>query len=70
LDNDTNLYPLANANGKGIIYRLIDERNNDVNFDFRSITYYCYVSKKTGNTQKAEFSLFTKYDYIGDDSTI
>jgi hypothetical protein len=39
LDNDTETYPWASKTGKGVIYRFIDENNNDINFDFKSIYY-------------------------------
>lgn len=38
LDNDTSRFTWADAtNGKGVIYRLIDEWNNDVPYDFKNI---------------------------------
>ena len=41
LDNDTNRFAWADrANGKGIIYRMIDEFNNDVPYDFKNIQFY------------------------------
>ena len=40
LDNDTNRFAWAdNTNGKGVIYRMIDEWNNDVPYDFKNIQY-------------------------------
>lgn len=40
LDNDTNRFAWAdNTNGKGVIYRMIDEFNNDVPYDFKNIQF-------------------------------
>ena len=46
LDNDTNRFAWADAtetdgklNGKGVIYRMIDEWNNDIPYDFKNILY-------------------------------
>ena len=41
LDNDTNRFAWADGtNGKGVIYRMIDEWNNDVPYDFKNIQFY------------------------------
>ena len=41
LDNDTSRFAWADeTNGKGIIYRMIDEFNNDVPYDFKNIQFY------------------------------
>ena len=40
LDNDTTRFAWADAeNGKGVIYRMIDEWNNDIPYDFKNIQY-------------------------------
>ena len=40
LDNDTNRFEWANStNGTGVIYRMIDEKNNDVPYDFKNIRF-------------------------------
>jgi len=40
LDNDTARFAWADsANGKGVIYRMIDEFNNDVPYDFKNIQF-------------------------------
>ena len=40
LDNDTNRFTWADsANGKGVIYRMIDEFENDVPYDFKNIQF-------------------------------
>ena len=41
IDNDTNRFDWADSvNGKGVIYRMIDEFNNDVPYDFKNIQFY------------------------------
>ena len=41
LDNDTNRFAWADEeNGKGVIYRMIDEWNNDCPYDFKNIMFY------------------------------
>ena len=41
LDNDTTRFNWADsANGKGVIYRMIDEFGNDVPYDFKNIQFY------------------------------
>ena len=41
LDNDTNRFAWADEeNGKGVIYRMIDEFNNDCPYDFKNIQFY------------------------------
>ena len=41
LDNDTDKYEWADAtNGKGVIYRMIDEKANDCPYDFKNILFY------------------------------
>ena len=39
LDNDTNRFEWASESGKGVIYRLIDEFNNDLPYDFKNIQF-------------------------------
>lgn len=39
LENDTSRFAWADVNGKGVIYRMIDEFNNDVPYDFKNIQY-------------------------------
>lgn len=41
LDNDTEKYEWADAtNGKGVIYRMIDDKRNDCPYDFKNILFY------------------------------
>jgi len=43
IDNDKTRFNWADTtNGKGVIYRLIDERNNDVPYDFKGIQFKRY----------------------------
>ena len=44
LDNDTTRFAWADStNGKGVIYRMIDEWNNDVPYDFKNIMFKRYI---------------------------
>ena len=48
LDNDTTRFAWADAtNGKGVIYRMIDEFNNDVPYDFKNIQFKHPMDKST-----------------------
>lgn len=43
LDNDTNRFAWADAaNGKGVVYRMIDEWHNDCPYDFKNIQFKRY----------------------------
>lgn len=49
LDNDTDRFGWADStNGKGVIYRMIDEWNNDVPYDFKNIQFKRYKTTKSG----------------------
>lgn len=56
LDNNTSRFNWAyKTNGKGVIYRMIDEWNNDVPYDFKNIIYIFKMSftyKQWGNEYK------------------
>ena len=40
INNNTNKYDWADStNGKGVIYRMIDERNNECSYDFKNILF-------------------------------
>lgn len=39
INNNTDLYSWANANGTGVIYRMIDEFGNDCPYDFKNIAF-------------------------------
>lgn len=48
LDNDTNRFAWADStNGKGVIYRMIDEFNNDIPYDFKNIQFRNLLSNTT-----------------------
>ena len=52
LDNDTSRFAWADAtNGKGVIYRMIDEYNNDCPYDFKNIQFkrYKITAAKSSN---------------------
>ena len=71
LDNDTTRFAWADAtNGKGVIYRMIDEFNNDVPYDFKNIQfkhpnnptsylyyYYTFASNNTENNTDYSLSI-------------
>ena len=51
LDNDTNRFAWADAtNGKGVIYRMIDEFNNDCPYDFKNIQFKRYKITKANQS--------------------
>ena len=67
LDNDTTRFAWADrVNGKGVIYRMIDEFNNDVPYDFKNIqfkdpnsnnNYYYYTFSGYGDDE-TDYSIF------------
>ena len=69
LDNDTTRFAWADAtNGKGVIYRMIDEFNNDVPYDFKNIQfkhpnnptsylYYYYTFASNNTEDNTDYSL-------------
>ena len=51
LDNDTKRFAWAdNTNGKGVIYRMIDEWNNDCPYDFKNIQFKRYKITKANQS--------------------
>ncbi|MCI5628484.1 MAG: hypothetical protein MR346_02495 [Clostridium sp.] len=72
LDNDTTRFAWADStNGKGVIYRMIDEFNNDVPYDFKNIQfkhpirpdiYSFYYYTFTNNTGNTDYSLDISYE--------
>ena len=51
LDNDTSRFAWADAtNGKGVIYRMIDEWNNDCPYDFKNIQFKRYKITKANQS--------------------
>ena len=69
LDNDTTRFAWADeTNGKGVIYRMIDEFNNDVPYDFKNIQfkhpnnptsylYYYYTFASNNTEDNTDYSL-------------
>ena len=71
LDNDTTRFAWADStNGKGVIYRMIDEWNNDVPYDFKNIQfkhpndtttypyyYYTFASENVENNTDLSLSI-------------
>jgi hypothetical protein len=56
LDNDTNKYGWADStNGKGVIYRMIDDKRNDCPYDFKNTLFY--------NTKLISSTTTDKYYY-------
>ena len=67
-NNDTSKYYFANENtGKGFIYRMIDENNNDVNYDFKNllITIKPHYFHSAFESNEGEVYLYT-FSYIED----
>lgn len=73
LDNDTTRFAWANSTiGKGVIYRMIDEWNNDIPYDFKNIKfrhpnnrtdsryYYTFASDKVENNTDLSLSISGK----------
>ena len=40
IDNDATRFAWADSEGKGIIYRMIDEHDNDCPYDFKNLQFY------------------------------
>lgn len=62
LDNDTTKYFWANkTEGKGVIYRMVDEYNNDLPYDFKNIVFvrdgsYVYTFNRKSNSNYGEYN--------------
>lgn len=59
IENDTEKYEWADTeNGKGVIYRMIDEKRNDCPYDFKNILFYTanYTSNTTSDKYYYTFS--------------
>ena len=75
LDNDTNRFAWADStNGKGVIYRMIDEFYNDVPYDFKNIQFYRQwdSSKSLWSTISSDTTGVACYTFSsnGDSSTV
>lgn len=63
LDNDITKYEWADAeNGKGVIYRMIDEKRNDCPYDFKNVLFY--NDKLTFSTAPDKY--YYTFSYIRD----
>ena len=69
LDNDTSRFDwAAETTGKGVIYRMIDEWNNDVPYDFKNIqfehpkdtTHYYYTFASGNEAMNTDCSLYIR----------
>ncbi len=59
LDNDIDKYEWADTiDGKGVIYRMIDEKRNDCPYDFKNILFFTdrYISNTTSDNYYYTFS--------------
>ena len=63
LDNDTSKYAWADENGKGVIYRLIDEFGYDIPYDFK------YIQMLDANNSE-DTSYYYTFDYNGLDHSL
>lgn len=56
LDNNSKRFAWADStNGRGVIYRMIDEYNNDCPYDFKNILFIRYYSQYTINNYGYEY---------------
>ncbi|MEZ3475332.1 MAG: hypothetical protein K1V79_00180, partial [Alistipes sp.] len=63
LDNDISRFQWADeANGRGVIYRLIDEWQNDCPYDFKNIQFKRYRASATGNLTGAISGYYYAYN--------
>ena len=65
LDNDTNRFSWADGtNGKGVIYRMIDEWGNDCPYDFKNIMFKKWLcAGGSGITTKGDDADYDEYCY-------
>ena len=68
LDNDESRFTWADpVNGKGVIYRLIDEHNNDCPYDFKNIMFLRYKlqgSSQIEPTRNGDFCIASGYSSV------
>lgn len=70
LENDKTKYQWADTvNGKGVIYRMIDERNNDFPYDFKNIQFYRDSTLGKYSAVKARLVAEDGYYYTMTDTT-
>ena len=66
INNDTAKYNWADAeNGKGVIYRMIDEHNNDCPYDFKNIQFKRWAITDIQSTTLPENALSELIDALG-----
>lgn len=75
LDNDKSRFAWADEeNGKGVIYRLIDEFNNDIKYDFKNIQFKRKITNgqydATNGTETWCYTLNIWYDGMCQDASI
>ena len=67
IDNDTDRFQWANStNGKGVIYRMIDEWNNDCPYDFKNVM----ISKDFKSVSPYLYTFNVDYNFSGNDGSI
>ena len=62
LDNDKKRFAWADTDGKGVIYRMIDEHNNDCPYDFKNIQFLRYYANVLNSVSGGKIY---GYDYVG-----
>ena len=74
LENDTNRFAWADTtNGKGVIWRMIDEFNNDIKYDFKNILFQRTItdgSYDTGGTNTWCYTLNIWYNNSCQDASV
>lgn len=72
LDNDKSVFAWADEeNGKGVIYRMIDEFENDLPYDFKNIQYKRYeIIELEGFNFSDTYGINLKYGLIKKDGSI
>lgn len=75
LDNNSHRFAWAESNrgkgGKGVIYRMIDEHNNDCPYDFKNVQfvrYYSTSAKDANGDSLYGYSYISLLEYDSDDS--
>ena len=71
LDNDTERFDWVDGtNGKGVIYRMIDEFNNDIPYDFKNIQFKRYkITSSVQGDLVGKYATPDAVDVTVDDST-
>ena len=67
LDNDKTRYQWADTtNGKGVIYRMIDDKNNDCPYDFKNIMFKCPITNTNTSIYTGYYYTFTNINSAGE----